>query len=203
MSTMSADWRSGILDLLSERDEREKQSEAFYDSYSNLALRTVTAEKNASVSKSGSVQTTQEIEKLRGELDALYKYQASAKSTIEKLQVDNDKLTIYSEKLINELDKLTLDKKKIDSKLRTRDEEFRERNKTVQVLQDEILTYQIQLNVAEDKMTRLENENRELVKRWMERVSREAEKLNDANAFLERFVHSKLILVIINKTNYA
>lgn len=56
------------------------------------------------------------------------------------------------------------------------------------MLQDEILTYQIQLNIVEENASKLQSENKELVRRWMERVSREAEKLNDANAFLEKYV---------------
>ena len=40
--------------------------------------------------------------------------------------------------------------------------------------------------MLEERTEKLEVENRALLERWMTRISAEAEKMNDANEFLER-----------------
>ena len=42
------------------------------------------------------------------------------------------------------------------------------------------------MTVLEERTEKLEVENRALLERWMTRISAEAEKMNDANEFLER-----------------
>jgi hypothetical protein len=48
------------------------------------------------------------------------------------------------------------------------------------------LTTGISLTVLEERAEKLEAENKTLLERWMTRMSAEAEKMNDANEFLER-----------------
>ncbi|KAK9373296.1 autophagy-related protein 16 [Lipomyces chichibuensis] len=183
---MAADWRSTMVKSIEmERDVREMKNYYIIDAYTKLAERAVAAETNSVRSTTGAGTNSRELARIRVELESLYNNQTTSKSTIQNLEAEAEKLKLYNARIDAEFEKLQLDKKKLESQLNTRDEEYRERNKSIQILQDEILTYQIQLNVAEDKVNKLEKENRELVNRWMERVSREAEKLNDANAFLE------------------
>ncbi|KAK9316082.1 autophagy-related protein 16 [Lipomyces starkeyi] len=191
---MAADWRSTMVKSIEmERDVREMKNYYIIDAYTKLAERAAAAETNPVGLMTGAGTSNRELARIRVELESLYNNQSSSKSIIETLEAEAEKLKLYNTRIDAEYDTLTatrfeklqLDKKKLESRLKTRDEEYRERNKSIQILQDEILTYQIQLNVAEDKVNKLEKENRELVNRWMERVSREAEKLNDANAFLE------------------
>ncbi|KAK9332438.1 autophagy protein 16-domain-containing protein [Lipomyces starkeyi] len=183
---MAADWRSTMVKSIEiERDVRETKIYYIIDAYTKLAERAVAAETNPVGLTTGAGTNSRELARIRVELESLYNNQSSSKSIIENLEAEAEKLKLYNARIDAEFEKLQLDKKKLESRLKTRDEEYRERNKSIQILQDEILTYQIQLNVAEDKVNKLEKENRELVNRWMERVSREAEKLNDANAFLE------------------
>lgn len=54
-------------------------------------------------------------------------------------------------------------------------------------LQDDMLIQEIHMNVAEKKAEKLQIENASLVARWMQRAADEAEKMNDANAFLKRY----------------
>jgi hypothetical protein len=53
-------------------------------------------------------------------------------------------------------------------------------------LQDELLTNGISLTVLEERAEKLEAENKSLLDRWMTRIKVEAEKMNDANEFLEK-----------------
>lgn len=55
-----------------------------------------------------------------------------------------------------------------------------------QVLQDELLTVGISLNVLEAKAAKLEEENRSLLQRWLAKVKADADSMNEANEFLEK-----------------
>ncbi|KAK9383347.1 autophagy protein 16-domain-containing protein [Kockiozyma suomiensis] len=163
---MNADWKSSFAAALDERDTRELQNYDMLDYYRRLVLRSITAESQATVRP---VQVLNQDSGLQDELGTL-------KSKYLRLTQD--------------FENLKLDRNAYEARFRTRDEEFKERTRSIQMLQDEILTYQIQLNIVEENASKLQSENKELVRRWMERVSREAEKLNDANAFLENLDRS-------------
>jgi hypothetical protein len=63
------------------------------------------------------------------------------------------------------------------------------KNKTNQILiclqsvQDELASLNLQLNMSEEKSNRLQKENQELIDRWMARMGREAEAMNNASKF--------------------
>lgn len=63
--------------------------------------------------------------------------------------------------------------------------EVKEKNRSIEVVNDEVLMNQIQTAVLQKKVDELTTENESLVKRWMERVSNEAQQMNDANQFLQ------------------
>ena len=50
----------------------------------------------------------------------------------------------------------------------------------------------ISLSVLEERAEKLEAENKSLLERWMEKIKAEAEKMNDANEFLERIQEMRL-----------
>lgn len=64
----------------------------------------------------------------------------------------------------------------------------------LQNLQDEFIVLQLSLNVSEAKSKKLEEENKNLVDRWMKKVAQEVDQMNDANAFLQRYGLLKLFL---------
>lgn len=66
-------------------------------------------------------------------------------------------------------------------------QEAESKTREVQRLKDEMLVQEIHMNMAEKKAEKLEVENASLVDRWMQRAADEAEKMNDANAFLKRY----------------
>ncbi|EXJ84483.1 hypothetical protein A1O3_05151 [Capronia epimyces CBS 606.96] len=68
-------------------------------------------------------------------------------------------------------------------KLRDRDEELRGKAKLIENVQDENVTLNLQLNMAEEHSEKLKIENRELVDRWMARMGKEADKMNEDNKF--------------------
>lgn len=50
-------------------------------------------------------------------------------------------------------------------------------------MHDETVSLTLQLNMAEDRAQKLRDENENLVKRWMERMGKEADAMNEASRF--------------------
>lgn len=55
--------------------------------------------------------------------------------------------------------------------------------KFLQDVQDEMLSLNLQLNMAEQRSKKLERDNKDLVDRWMARMGQEADALNNASKF--------------------
>jgi chromosome segregation ATPase len=68
-------------------------------------------------------------------------------------------------------------------RLRDREEELRGKAKLVEDVQDEMVTLNLQLNIAEEQKEMLKKENKELVDRWMARKAEEADAMNDESKF--------------------
>lgn len=69
------------------------------------------------------------------------------------------------------------------TKLRDREEELRGKAKLLVDVQDENATLNLQLNVAERDAVQLKKENKELIDRWMKRMGKEADKMNEEGKF--------------------
>jgi chromosome segregation ATPase len=68
-------------------------------------------------------------------------------------------------------------------RLKDRDEELKGKAKLIENVQDENVTLNLQLNMVEAQSDKLKKENKELVDRWMARMGKEADKMNDDNKF--------------------
>jgi chromosome segregation ATPase len=68
-------------------------------------------------------------------------------------------------------------------RLRDREEELRGKAKLVEDVQDEMVSLNLQLNIAEEQTEKLKKENKELVDRWMARKAKEADAMNDESKF--------------------
>lgn len=75
---------------------------------------------------------------------------------------------------------ITLEKEILSLKRRLgdKDEEVREKQKLVNRVQDEMLAMTLEVNMAEENASRLRNENKELVQRWMKEMGERADKQN-------------------------
>ena len=67
----------------------------------------------------------------------------------------------------------------LQRKVRDRESEVSEGRKLVEAVQDEMVSLNLQLNMAEQKAERLVAENGELVRRWMEKMGEEADRMNE------------------------
>ena len=70
-----------------------------------------------------------------------------------------------------------------ERRLKDREEEIRVKAKLIQDVQDEHVSLELQLNIALQKAKKLEDENKELVDRWMRKMGQEADDLNERSKF--------------------
>ncbi|KAF2397677.1 autophagy protein 16 [Trichodelitschia bisporula] len=172
------------------RDKREQAQRGVFDLYTRLATRCAAAEGaarsgggNATAgSATGAEKTARRgtpvpdaaVEELRSQLSAAQAARATLESQARaaaELQRQHTGLQARTEAKEREIALLA-------RRLRDREEEIRERKKLVERVQDEMVALSLQLSMAEQKAERLEGENKDLVKRWMERVGEEVERMN-------------------------
>jgi chromosome segregation ATPase len=99
--------------------------------------------------------TTKELEKIKS-----------------RSKVDNRRIT-----------QLTYELNQLSVRVRDRDEESRGKAKLLDNVQDEVVTLNLQLNMADDEVRKLRAENQELVDRWMKRKGEEADRMNEDSRF--------------------
>ncbi|KAF7115746.1 hypothetical protein CNMCM5793_003249 [Aspergillus hiratsukae] len=149
-----AHWRNEYSAALAARDRREKANVALYNAYTQLADRT------ARIASAGA----QGAQNLTGAGDK-HTVIAAAGKTSAGPAVPDVLATIRAD-----LSEAQRARAELQARLT---EDF----------QDELATLNLQLNMAEERSGRLQRENQELVDRWMARMGREAEAMNDASKF--------------------
>lgn len=122
------------------------------------------------------VQIRQDLAKAqqeRGDLHSRLEAASRELATLKgKTKLDNKRIA----QLTSTLSQLTI-------RLRDRDEELKGKAKLIEDVQDENVTLNLQLNMVEAQSEKLKQENKELVDRWMARMGKEADKMNEANKF--------------------
>ncbi|KAI1624890.1 autophagy-related protein 16 [Exophiala viscosa] len=78
---------------------------------------------------------------------------------------------------------LTASVSQLTVKLRDREEELRGKAKLIENVQDENVTLNLQLNMAEEQVGKLNKDNKELVDRWMASKGKEADRMNKDSKF--------------------
>jgi chaperonin cofactor prefoldin len=202
-------WREEYLAALAVRDSREKANSALYDAYSRLADRTaklatpldisagpsqmrssghkahttppppVTTKKQPTERPSG----TDLLNTTRAELSAAQRSRSELQDRLDRLNTEYERLRKKSAQEDRRLNSLDHEKTNLQLRLKDRDEELRRKAKLLEDFQDEIATLNLQLNMADEKTSKLQRENQELVDRWMARMGQEADAMNDASKF--------------------
>lgn len=122
-----------------------------------------------------TIHKLEQAEGRNNELRSSNKKLASQKTELEK------KVSYYQRKSLEQQEAVN----RLKEQVRIQAEENRGKSKALGMVNDEVLALQMENNLLNDKVKRLETENEHLVVRWMNKVKEDAEKLNDANAFLE------------------
>ncbi|RCH84222.1 hypothetical protein CU098_005468, partial [Rhizopus stolonifer] len=126
------------------------------------------------------------IRELNDERAEMYKIQSKNAQRLvnmnEQLRTREEKDKKQTEQIKQLSDNVTTLSKKCDLQI----QQLREKDVTIQILQDELAALQLEIHTTEEKNKRLTTENVQLVERWMNKMNEEAEKMNEATQFYER-----------------
>lgn len=126
-----------------------------------------------------------QVSSLRDELAGVYKTQGQNTqrllSMTETLREKEEASRVDAENLRKAKDELGQLRRKVDQ----HNEVMTEKDRTVQILHDEISTLQLELGQIEERNQTLAKDNAKLLQRWLDAKQAEANKMNEANDFYE------------------
>ncbi|KAI9887827.1 MAG: hypothetical protein M1823_000349 [Watsoniomyces obsoletus] len=208
---MSSSWQVEYLAALKARDDREKANYDLLESYAKLADRTARlaetrrhppsspepgpppkSPRPGSTRKTTGLQdkastpvpsTDDDITQLKSNLSEAQRSKAELQSRLKTCTEELEKLKKNYQETWSRTQELSTERTALATRLRDKEEELRGKAKLLEDVQDEVISLNIQLNIAEKRAEDLQKENRELVDRWMERMGQEADAMNDASKF--------------------
>ncbi|KAJ1760868.1 hypothetical protein LPJ77_001707 [Coemansia sp. RSA 2523] len=126
-----------------------------------------------------------DIEGLKEERTLLYRTQGTNAQRLldlsDKMRDTDERLRQQELEIMDAHEALRRSNAKIDDLRAT----LKEKDGTIQILQDEMSALQLEIVQIEDRGRRLQSENDDLVKRWMQKMNAEAEKINTVTEELE------------------
>ncbi|KAF9036436.1 ATG16-domain-containing protein [Hymenopellis radicata] len=126
-----------------------------------------------------------QISSLRDEIASAYKSQTQNTQRLlamtETLREKEELSRVGEESLRKAKDELAGLRRKVEQ----HGELMAEKDRTVQILHDEISTLQLELGQIEDRNQTLLKDNAKLLQRWLDAKQAEANKMNEANEFYE------------------
>ncbi|KAJ3824711.1 autophagy protein 16-domain-containing protein [Lentinula raphanica] len=122
---------------------------------------------------------------MRDELAGVYKTQGQNTQRLlamtETLREKEELSRVDAEALRKSKDELMILRRKVEQ----HNELMTEKDRTVQILHDEISTLQLELGQIEERNATLTKDNAKLLQRWLDAKQSEANKMNEANEFYE------------------
>ncbi|KAF9480028.1 ATG16-domain-containing protein [Pholiota conissans] len=201
-------WQELLRLRLTERNTAESAFAPIIEQYRRLAQQTKllkerntillqavgTVKGNSGTSGSGEGRAIAEayhksldaqISALRDELATLYKTQGQNAQRLlsmnETLREKEELTRIDSENLRKARDEIAALRRKVDQHA----ELMAEKDRTVQILHDEISTSLLELSQVEERNQILAKDNAKLLQRWLDAKQAEANRMNEANEFYE------------------
>ncbi|ANZ75755.1 BA75_03241T0 [Komagataella pastoris] len=193
-------WKHEVLEALKERDRKESTNKEIYESCEYLPhhIPCPLVNTNDPIVQFG----VDRFQELKQQLESIEKKdsQIELEKTMGQLKVQTESLNSTQRRLRqaqdkkNELEKANVELtqalnlaenrlKQCVNKLRVLKEESQTKNASLELVNDELLSLHIQNNLMNDKIESLTSENDKLVQRWMEKVTKDAELLNEANKY--------------------
>ncbi|ATY61736.1 Autophagy-related 16 [Cordyceps militaris] len=148
-------------------------------------------QKNAAGGAANSTADTGETVQLRHDLAEALRSKGTTEARLRAAEEELAKLRSKTKEDARSVRSLTADRTALTTRLKDREFELREKRKLVEVnyggadflgqVQDEMITLNLQVSVAEKERDKVKKENKELVDRWMKRMAQEADAMNLAN----------------------
>ncbi|KAJ2618079.1 hypothetical protein H4S08_000003 [Coemansia sp. RSA 1365] len=126
-----------------------------------------------------------DIEGLKEERTLLYRTQGTNAQRLldlsDKMRENEERLRQQELEIMDSHEALRRTNGKIDDMQAA----LKEKDGTIQILQDEMSALQLEIVQIEERCLRLQSENDDLVKRWLNKMNQEAEKVNEVTEELE------------------
>ncbi|GMG30959.1 unnamed protein product [Ambrosiozyma monospora] len=174
----SASWKQDLLNNLVQRDEAQQKDDSVYQSLqvSSLESELDTLRKD---------DTKAELEKALKQISQLNEQLASQLTKLDAYKRQSTSKDVQLSRMEKNIRLLTDGYKKLQDKFSRLQEETKMKNQNIEVVNDDLLSLQIENNLLNKKVEDLTLERDKLIQRWMNKVSKDAEVLNDANKVLE------------------
>ncbi|KFY18392.1 hypothetical protein V493_08658 [Pseudogymnoascus sp. VKM F-4281 (FW-2241)] len=187
-------WRQEYLENLRQRDELEKANYDLIDAYSRLADQTAALEAKISASSSSPISTTpgndapslsnqEEVTQVKSDLAEALRAKGQLQRRLKVTEETLDGLKTRAKADSALIRDISAEKAQLILKVKDRDEELRGKTQLLVQVQDENMSLDLQLNMAEQETARLRRENKDLIDRWMARMGQEADAMNEASKF--------------------
>lgn len=215
MCAVASSWQTTIRHRLEERDDREREFDELVGNYQRLAKYAkqqkernqsllaasdgagtsstkVTTEGEGTAVKQAYITSLEgQLQSMRDELATLYKTQSQ---NAQRLLVLNEQIRNKDEREREQTDESRKTTEEM-VRLKRKEEDLRgvvgEKDKMIQLLQDELSALSLELNQVEIRNEDLKRDNASLLQRWLDRMNDEAEKMNEGNQFLQEVDHVK------------
>lgn len=122
-------------------------------------------------------------EKLRQDLSEAQRSRGVLETKLKSITDELQSLKISSSLEHKRVGELSKEKDQLTRSVKDRDEEIRGKAKLLEDLHDETISLTLQLNMADEHAKKLQSENKELVERWMKRMGKEADEMNEKSKF--------------------
>jgi len=193
---MSNTWRDEYISALHERDAKEKSryaplNDQLIDAFTKLLDRTAALEasKAAQVPSPETSLTTprdpsalpppnEGNAQLRSDLAEALRSNGQLQARIKNAEAELLKIKAKDKSDSKTIETLTRERDILARRIRDRDDELRGKKKHFDDIQDEIISLNLQLNMAEQNVKKLKAENKELIDRWMALKGQEADEMN-------------------------
>lgn len=155
------EWSQDILNQLNLRDSREKNHKIdakYFNAFQQLSQKLNKLSTTTNTLLQGQSHNSETLTSLINskEIENLKLENTELITNLNNLIINNEKLTqtiTAKDQTIKSLTKLN---DKLNSKIEALNLEINEKNKTIELINDEVLTNQIQLNVLQSKLESLE-----------------------------------------------
>ncbi|CAO1616231.1 unnamed protein product [Parajaminaea phylloscopi] len=132
-----------------------------------------------------------QLSTLRSELAAAYKSQSQASQRLLELQEQRQTREDEHRRSETELNALRQERDRAARRERDLKDASGEKDRVIELLQDELRTLSLELNQVEARNDDLKRDNASLLQRWLDRARQEAERVNEANNFVEEIERRK------------
>ena len=115
---------------------------------------------------------------MRAELAQAHKSRSDLENRLSSATAELAAIQTTSSEQKKRIATLERTKEQLERRAKDRTEELKGKGRLVEEVQDEMVSLNLQLNMAEQEREKLKKENEELTKRWVEKMESEAVSMN-------------------------